>query len=208
MARSRDAASYRDVSPGRQLLGAGRSPTLDVLVACLFVFLLQSLGTIAIGAAELTTLVAVSTPLYEAPWTIITSVYAHAGIWHLLGNAVLIALLGLIVERVTTWVRFQIFFLVTGALAGIVQTLVTGGAVLGASGAAFALLGYIITGNRLTDGLLDWLPIPPRWQLVGFVAIAAVIAGSTYAPGVALLGHFTGLFVGLIAGRVHLLRPS
>ncbi len=187
------------------MTSVSRSPTLEVLALCLFVFLAQQLGALVFGSV--TPLVALAPPLDRFAWTLLTSVYAHATVGHLLGNALVIGLIGLPLERVTTRLRYHAYFLGTGALSGVVQTLVTGTAVLGASGAAFALLGYALSGNRLAGGLLDRLPIPPRWQLVGFALLAGAIAVWTYAPGVALLGHFTGLFIGLVAGRLHLLRP-
>jgi len=41
-----------------------------------------------------------------------------------------------------------------------------------------------------------------------FAVIAAVLTLATGAPGVALVAHFTGFLLGLIAGRAHLLRTE
>ncbi len=179
------------------------SPTLDVLAILGAFFFGEWLLGFIVG--DLTPVLALSFPLVQFPWTLITSVYAHGSLGHLLGNALLIGLLGVLLERVTSRVRFHLFFLTSGSLSGLIQTLVTGGAVIGASGAAFALLGYLITGNRVTDTLLSAFSIPLRWQLAGLVLLAGGVTLLTYAPGVALIGHFTGMAVGLVAGRLGVL---
>ncbi|UPM44121.1 rhomboid family intramembrane serine protease [Halocatena salina] len=184
------------------------SPTLKTLQILTGVFLVQILaGFFHVGYG----LFALSLPLSVAPWTIVVSVYAHAGIVHLVGNALALALFGLAVERITTPVRFHLYFLVSGALAGITQVTVSGlfgpsVSVIGASGAVFALLGYALTGNALAIGVLSRLS--QRVQAGVFVLIAVVVTFLTAGPGVALLAHFTGLVIGLLAGRVRLLHTD
>lgn len=185
-----------------------RSPTLRTLQILLGVFLVQLLARLlGLGPG----LFALTLPFSVAPWTIVVSVYAHAGLLHLIGNAFALALFGLAVERVTTPGRFHLFFLATGALAGITQVTVSGlfgppVAVIGASGAVFALLGYALTGNALAIGVLSRLS--QRAQAGVFVLIAAVVTFITAGPGVALLAHFMGLVLGLLAGRLRLLHTD
>lgn len=185
-----------------------QSPTLRTLQILLGVFLVQLLAQfLGLGYG----LFALALPLSVAPWTVVVSVYAHAGLVHLIGNAFALALFGLAVERVTTPGRFHLFFLVSGALAGITQVIVSGllgpsVSVIGASGAVFALLGYALAGNALAIGVLSRLS--QRAQAGVFVLIAAVVTFVTAAPGVALLAHFTGLVIGLLAGRLRLLHTD
>lgn len=159
-----------------------------------------------------------SPPLDENPWTIVTSVYAHNGIGHLVSNAIGLVIFGWPVARATSALRFHTFFVLTGSLAGISQILISealaslpaiGGeptaGVLGASGAVFALLGYFLASNRLTDGIGSIISLP-RW--VEYLVILIVAVGLTVAtaqPGVALIAHFTGLVLGLICGRINCL---
>ena len=149
-------------------------------------------------------------PLLQ-PWTLVTSVYAHGGIWHLASNAVALLIVGSILERRTTRTRFHAFFLAIGAVSGVVQvtvgSLLAGGlvGVLGASGAIFGCLGYLLSGNRLAGGLFARLPLSPRGTAVAVVLAAAVFAFVGSPPGSALLAHFVGLLGGLIAGRLRLL---
>ena len=182
-------------------------PTLTTLALCLAMFAVQAVVTVAgigIGAFALTL------PLGHHPWTLVTSVYAHGGVGHLLVNALALLVVGPLVAYVTTPVRFHAFFLSTGAIAGIVQVLVAapfgGAAVLGASGAIFALLGYVLVGNRASERVLSWLPVGGRGRLLLFVGLAALVTVATAAPGVALAAHFAGFCLGVGAGRVRLLH--
>jgi len=188
---------------------ASRSPTLTLVVVFVAVYILELLvGVFGVPRSAF----ALATPVTLRPWTLVTSVYAHGSIGHLLANSVGLVLVGLVLERRTSRERFHLFFLVTGALAGLVQVWVTGflgaGApVLGASGAIFALVGYVLAGNRVSDTVLSAVPLSGRAQLTVFVVVAAALTILTAGRGVALVAHFTGLLLGLLAGRAHLLRP-
>lgn len=155
-------------------------------------------------------LFALSTPLSLAPWTVVTSVYAHASLGHLLANALGLLLVGPLVERRTTAPRFHAFVVTTGALAGVAQVTLGGlvgpsPAVLGLSGAVFALGGYLLAGNVASARLFDRLRLSERRQLLLFGLVAVLLTAVTAAPGVALIAHAVGAFCGLVAGRAGLL---
>ncbi|MDY6819917.1 MAG: rhomboid family intramembrane serine protease [Halobacteriales archaeon] len=193
--------------PAAAQQGGGR-PTLETLGVFGAVFVLQQLGGLVGFGREWFALAA---PLGARPWTLVTSVYAHSGLGHLLGNALAFALLGLILERASSRRRFHGFVLATGMIAGIVQVVVSGlvgtpTAVLGASGAVFAMLGYVITANRVTTTLIGRFDIDERTQLAAFVVFAGLLTIMTGTERAALVAHFTGLFIGLLAGRARLLR--
>jgi membrane associated rhomboid family serine protease len=191
-----------------------RSPTLETLLLFALVFAIQSLVSLLPGIAS-AFLFTLGPDFLTRPWSLVTSVYAHASLPHLLSNALALALVGFILERSTTRARFHLYFLTTGVLAGLVEVLLGGflavllggrvPLVLGASGAVFALYGYAFTGNRLTDTIVDAFSIPANVQLAIFVAVAALVTWATGSPGVALLAHFTGFLLGLVAGRLGLL---
>jgi len=151
-------------------------------------------------------------PLDVYPWTITTSVYAHSSPWHLLSNLALFALLGLAVERGTRPVRFHAFVLGTGATANVSQAAFSqlingaGAHVLGLSGAVFALAGYVVTGNRISGFILDRFHVPRVVQFLVYLALAVVVTIATAEPGVAIVGHFVGLFLGLALGAANVLR--
>ena len=188
---------------------ASRSPTLTLVVVFVAVYCVELfVGVFGVPKSAF----ALATPVTLRPWALVTSVYAHGSFGHLLANSVGLVLVGLVLERRTSRERFHLFFLVTGALAGLVQVWITGffgaGApVLGASGAIFALVGYVLAGNRVSDTVLSGVPLSGRAQLAVFVVLAAVLTLFTAGRGVALVAHFTGFLSGLLAGRAHLLQP-
>jgi len=180
--------------------------TLETLAIAVLVGLTQ----LALGAVGIVGALALSTPLSVAPWTLLTGVYAHASVGHLVANAVALLLVGPLVERRTSRLRFHAFVVTTGALAGAAQVTLGGllgppSAVLGLSGAVFALGGYLLAGNVASTTLFDRLRLSARAQLVLFGVGALAITLATAAPGVALFAHAAGAFCGLVAGRLGLL---
>ncbi|WP_227132363.1 rhomboid family intramembrane serine protease [Halorubellus salinus] len=196
---------------------------MDTLVAFAVVFVFQQvtvLFELALGLGQLyQTLFVLGAPVTLRPWTVFTSVYAHAGVGHLVSNTIALVLVGFVLERYTTRWRFHAFFVVTGALAGLTQVWfggllnglagdpVVGNAVLGASGAVLALYGYVLGGNRLTTAIADRLNAGAGIEWLLALTIALVLTWMTASPGVALIAHFTGILLGLAAGRLDALQP-
>ncbi|MFC7212917.1 rhomboid family intramembrane serine protease [Saliphagus sp. GCM10025334] len=193
------------------------SPILETLGLFAIVFVLQGIAAM-FSLGLMAGLFVLAPPLETNPWTIITSVYAHGGVGHLVSNSIGLIVFGWPIARATTRLRFHTFFVVTGAIAGVSQILVTGAVasfiggstagVLGASGAVFALMGYLIAGNRVSDSVAARVEVPLWATLLAFVVLSAVITVATGAPGVALVAHFTGFLVGLVAGRLGVLEVS
>lgn len=182
---------------------------LEVLLLCILVFLAQVVSlTFGLSGMEF---FALSVPLSEYPWTIVVSVYAHGGIDHLIANIIGLLVFGFIVERRSSRARFHAFVLGTGAIAGIAEVLVgsmlgPSPLVLGISGAVFALMGYVLTSNPVAESVFGWLEMDLKVQLVLMVVLALAITWITRGERVALVAHFTGFLLGLIAGRAHLLK--
>lgn len=192
-------------------------PVFELVFLFVVVYALQLVTAIADLVGELFVLQA---PILDNPWTVVTSVFAHADIGHLFSNAIALVIIGIPVAMYTTRTRFYTFFITAGALAGVSQILVSdlftalpvigftaSPGVLGASGGVFALLGYLLASNRLSSTLGAVVDVP-RWLTYSvFFVLAAVLTIVTATPGAALIAHFTGLLVGLLAGRLSLLNP-
>ena len=184
-------------------------PTVDLLVVFTAVFALQQVaGLVGVGVEWF----ALSTPL-RRPWTLVTTVYAHATLGHLLENAVGVVVVGVLLERATTRVRFHGFVLVTGMVSALAEFLVgaalgTPVAVLGASGAVLAGVGYLLAANRVADGILSRAALGRRGSAVLLLAVAVAVTLLTAGPGVAVVAHFAGVAVGAVAGRVGVLNAG
>lgn len=201
-----------DVERRPERNGFARSPTLEILAIIGVVFVVQQFVGL-LSTAAVIGLFALEHPLDHRPWALVTSIYAHGDLAHLIANTVALAVVGFPLERLTTRVRFHAFFVATGAAAGAFQVTImaflgTTAPVLGASGAIFALIGYVLTANRLAGGFFERVDLGGAGQLAVFAVLAAVVTLATAAPGVALAAHFFGFLLGLVAGRGNLLRPS
>ncbi|WP_049971648.1 rhomboid family intramembrane serine protease [Haladaptatus cibarius] len=188
-----------------------RSPTIQTLIVFCIVYVLQSVIRL-VSPALMVSLFALSPPVAVHPWTLPLSVYSHVSLGHLLSNAIALVFAGVLIERVTTKFRFHAYFLTVGIVAGVAQIWIGGLfsadpiGVLGASGAVFGLFGYLIAGNPVADAVFGRLHLSRRAQIAVVFGLALLATLMTASPGVALIAHFTGFAVGLIAGRLHILR--
>jgi membrane associated rhomboid family serine protease len=186
-----------------------KRPTVDLLVLFVCVFAVQQVaGAVGFGVESF----ALATPL-RRPWTLVTTVYAHASLGHLLANAVGLAVVGVVLERSTTRARFHAFVLVTGMVSAAAEFLVgvalgSPVAVLGGSGAILASFGYVLAGNRVVGGALSRLSLGRRGATALLLVVAVAVTLLTAGPGVALVAHCTGFAVGAVAGRVGVLRAD
>lgn len=144
-------------------------------------------------------------------WTWVTSVFAHGGVGHILMNSIVIYFFGQLAERKLGSVRFLVFFLITGAVAGMIQVgafLALGqtGGVIGASGAGLAIMGLLTAWNpNLRVYLYFVIPVPIWLITVGYVFVSAfsIIGGGVGAGGVAQVAHFIGVVFGYAIGSLY-----
>ncbi|WP_224447851.1 rhomboid family intramembrane serine protease [Haloprofundus salilacus] len=189
------------------MVRGSNSPTLDTLVLFGIVFLAQ--GVLGLFGSAVG-LFALAPPVDVRPWTLVTSVYAHASVGHLLSNTVALVVIGFLVEQGTTRWRYHAFFLSTGVIAGLAEIWFDAAfgrtvGVIGASGAIFALAGYLLAANPVTDSVLDRLNLNGRTQIALLVGAAVFVAALGAGPNVAIVAHGTGFVLGLLAGRLRLL---
>ena len=130
-------------------------------------------------------------------WTLLTAIFLHSGVVHLIYNLFGLALFGSILEHVIGSRKFLILFFVSGLAASIIS-LPFYTRVLGASGAVFGILGML---GILRPKLTVWLyHIPMPMFVALFVWAFGDIVG-IYAPsGTANIAHLGGLVIGVTAG--------
>lgn len=98
-------------------------------------------------------------------WRLLTSVFVHAGLWHIAFNAVALWQIGPQLEEVFGRARTLFFFVATGLLASLASDLFLRGIGVGASGAVMGLIGVAAgfghkdgtsIGRALRDRMLQW----------------------------------------------------
>jgi membrane associated rhomboid family serine protease len=137
--------------------------------------------------------------LSQQPWTIISSMFVHGSLWHILFNMISLYFLGSFFIRAAGERSFlAVFFL--GGLAGnilfvlLANPLSTG---IGASGGIFALGGALAVMVPRVPVFIIPIPVPvPLW-----VAII-IFFFLSFLPGIAWQAHVGGLLLGLVAGLI------
>jgi len=144
--------------------------------------------------------------------TLLTSMFMHGGIAHLLGNMLFLWIFGDNLEDRLGHVRYLIFYLLTGVLAAaahVVTTFVTGGnpyiPCLGASGAISGVLGgylLLFPKRRVRVILLQVITTVPAIVAIGLWFVFQVLSGlgslSAQGGGVAYAAHVGGFIAGLV----------
>lgn len=139
----------------------------------------------------------VSGDVLSRPWILLTSVFLHSGVLHLIYNLFALVLFGLVTERIIGSGRMLLLFILSGILASIGSCFIYHSA-LGASGAIFGIMGCLVMLRPKGVMFVYGMPMP-LW-ISAFVWAAFDILG-LFAPGnVANLAHLAGLGFGLVFG--------
>jgi rhomboid protease GluP len=130
---------------------------------------------------------------YGFYYQLVTSIFVHATIAHLVGNMLFLLIFGLRAEEMFSLPEYlAIYFL--GGLAGNVLSLALGPNLIsvGASGAIFAVFGACIIYARRSV----------RQSILGALVYAFFLLFISAGPGVNDFAHIGGLFVGLLIGYI------
>lgn len=130
------------------------------------------------------------------PWTIITSMFLHSGLWHIFANMFALFFFGSSLIRILGEKSFYIIYFAGGILGGIFYILLgpSHSIAVGASGAVFALGGALAVLQPQLRVMIFPIPVPmPLWIAVigGFVVIS-------FLPYVAWQAHLGGMLFGII----------
>ena len=139
----------------------------------------------------------VSADVLSRPWIIITSMFLHGGMQHILFNMFALALFGFILEKIIGSKKFLILYFLSGIIAGL-GSIFFYEAAIGASGAIFGILGALgILRPRMTV-YVSYIPMP---MFVAVIFWAILNLGGLLVPGqVAYAAHLGGLAFGLAYG--------
>jgi membrane associated rhomboid family serine protease len=135
-------------------------------------------------------------------WQLVTYMFLHGGVWHILFNMITLFMFGNDLERYWGTSRFMKYYFLTGIGAGVCSWLVamdSRAITIGASGAIYGLLlAYgVLWPNRVVY-LNFLLPIKVKWMVLIFGGLAFFSSVSGNEPGVASIAHLGGMLVGLV----------
>jgi len=131
------------------------------------------------------------------PWTLVTNLFIHGGIWHILVNMLTLYFFGSYLCQLIGVRNFLITYFGGGILGNIFYILLASpySIAIGASGAIFALGGVLTAMRPRLRVFIFPIPAPlPLWVAVigGFLILS-------FFPGVAWQAHLGGLVFGLAA---------
>ena len=159
------------------------------------------------------------------PYKLVTHMFMHGGLFHLLFNMLGLWMFGTVLERLWGPKRFLIFFLVCGLGAGLAQMgnyiydfrgydqhrfpfdpefyqlLMRANATVGASGAIMGVLaafGYLFPNTQLFIMPIPF-PVKAKWAILGIIALD-VFGGISKATNdnIAHFAHVGGALIGFL----------
>lgn len=138
-----------------------------------------------------------SSDVLVRPWILVTSIFLHGGIEHLLYNMIALVIFGMILESIIGSKKFVAIFFVTGIIASIGSSFFYNAA-LGASGAIFGLLGTLAV---LRPRMTVWVySVPMPMFFAAGVWLVIDLLGVFYPSGTANVAHIAGLIFGAAIG--------
>lgn len=126
-------------------------------------------------------------------WRLVTSGFLHSSLLHIGFNMLLLYFLGSEIEREIGSRRFALVYftaLLGGSLGALVQT--TSSPTVGASGAVFGLMGYLVVEMRRRG-------INPLQSQIGLLLLLNVVLSLRPGSGISFGGHLGGLLFGVLA---------
>ncbi|KAG1339231.1 RHOMBOID-like protein 6, mitochondrial [Cocos nucifera] len=138
-------------------------------------------------------------------WRLVTCMWLHAGVIHVLANMLSLLFIGIRLEREFGFVRIGPLYVIAGfggslLSALFLQTIIS----VGASGALFGLLGAM-----LSELITNWTIYANKFAaLLTLVVIIAINLAVGILPHVDNFAHIGGFITGFFLGFVILIRPQ
>jgi len=147
--------------------------------------------------------------VFARPWTILSSMFLHAGFGHLIFNMIALFFFGLYLERVVGEEGFLRVYFIGGAFASIayVFTSLLFGLpaphvyAVGASGAVFAVMGALTVLRPHTTVLVYFIIPMPLYVLMILYVLMSVPAMLHPIGNVAHNAHLGGIIAGYFFGK-------
>jgi len=143
--------------------------------------------------------------VFSRPWTLVTHIFLHANLIHLLFNMLFLFFFGPELERRIGGRRFLEVFFISGIIAGIgyslwsVFVLKRFAVAVGASGALFGVFACLAVLAPYIRVFIYFIPMKITHALILFALFDLVFIGS--GDAIARSAHLSGVVAGLLIGR-------
>lgn len=138
-------------------------------------------------------------------WRLISCMWLHAGVFHVLANMLSLVFIGIRLEQEFGFVRIGILYVMSGFGGSLLSALfIQYGISVGASGALFGLLG-----SMLSELISNWTMYANKLAaLLTLVFIIIINLAAGLLPHVDNFAHIGGFVSGFLFGFVFLIRPQ
>jgi len=138
-------------------------------------------------------------------WRLITCIWLHAGVVHILANMLSLLLIGIRLEKEFGFMRIGTLYVISGVGGSLLSALfMVSNISVGASGALFGLLG-----SMLSELITNWTIYENKFAaLLTLVIIIVINLAVGILPHVDNFAHIGGFVSGFFLGFVLLIRPQ
>lgn len=179
------------------------SPSMAIIFLCVISFFLEmvpGIGSLYISAFQFD-----PSSILTRPWTLVTYIFLHNGLWHLFFNMLVLYFFGTALEsRVGNKQLLGVFF-TAGILSAIGYTFlsqpifnISPGPMIGASGAIYGVFAALTVLDPNIRVYVYFIPMRLKHALLLFAVFDFLMVNSS--DMVAHTAHLSGLFVGLYMG--------
>lgn len=138
-------------------------------------------------------------------WRLVTCMWLHAGVIHLLANMLSLVFIGIRLEQQFGFVRVGAIYLISGFGGSILSSLfIQNNISVGASGALFGLLGAMLS-ELITNWTIYTNKAAALFTLIFIIAINLAVG---ILPHVDNFAHIGGFLTGFLLGFILLVRPQ
>nr|AIY60782.1 rhomboid protein Lilbr6813 [Lilium brownii] len=138
-------------------------------------------------------------------WRLISCIWLHAGVIHILANMLSLLFIGIRLEQEFGFVRIGLLYIISGFGGSMLSALFIQSSIsVGASGALFGLLG-----SMLSELITNWTIYANKLAaLLTLLFIIAINLAVGILPHVDNFTHIGGFISGFLLGFVFLIRPQ
>ncbi|XP_030529052.1 RHOMBOID-like protein 1 [Rhodamnia argentea] len=138
-------------------------------------------------------------------WLLVTCIWLHGGVFHILANMLSLLVIGIRLEQEFGFVRIGLLYMISGLGGSLLSALFLKSNIsVGASGALFGLLG-----GMLSELIINWSIYTNK--VAAFVTLLSIIVLNLAVgilPHVDNFAHIGGFLSGFFLGFVFLIRPQ
>ncbi|OGO33189.1 MAG: hypothetical protein A2Z29_08730 [Chloroflexi bacterium RBG_16_56_11] len=140
--------------------------------------------------------------LPDKPWTLVTAMFVHSGVWHIVFNMIALYFFGRTLVSLVGRGRFLLTYFAGGIVGNVVFLLFNLSSfnlLVGASGAVYAIAGALVVMiPNMRIALWGIIPMPLWVFVIVFLVLLSV--PPFVSTSIAWQAHLGGIAAGLIAG--------